>query len=60
MAVRAFASDAPESGSHLYGPLAEGGAGLGAEDGEERVCGNDGLKLTAFLGRDDALRVTLG
>ena len=31
------------------------GAGLGAEDGEESVRGDDGLKFAALLGRDDAL-----
>ena len=59
MTARAFASQAPESASYLCGPLAEGGAGLGAQDGEERVCGYDGLELTAFLGRDEALGITL-
>ena len=37
--TRAFAGHAPEGRGHLLGALAERGASLGAEDGEERVRG---------------------
>jgi hypothetical protein len=58
--ARAFSGQQPESRSHLCRALAEGSAGLAAEDGEECIRGNDGLELTAFLRRDEALGITLG
>ena len=59
-ATRALAGQLPERCGHLRGALAEGGTGLGAENGEERVCGDDGLEFAALIGRDDSLGVAVG